>query len=163
IDFIVQDKDINGQNFGPYWMAWTKDHSLIRKPEVRHGVTVNPSPFEVTVEWDTISDESDVWDSLGTHDCECKTMTNVNQVFQETAQVIIYPNPSSDGNIQVNSSHAIFSIEVLNLLGQSVYREKYNGLKKLVTMNLGEMDKGIYVLKVSNSEYNYVVKKIWLQ
>ena len=148
INFIVQDKDINGQNFGPYWMAWTKDHSLIRKPNV---------------EWDTISDEKDVWDSLGTHDCECNDITNVNQILPETAQVKVYPNPSSDGNIQVNSSHDIYSIEVLNLLGQSVYREDYNVIKKLVTMNLGNLEKGIYVLKVNNSDYNYVVKKIWLQ
>ena len=163
INFIVQDKDITGQNFGPYWMAWTKDHSLIRKPNVRKGVTQNPTPFNVTVEWDTISDEKDVWDSLGTHDCECNTITNVNQIFRETAQVKIYPNPSSDGNIQINSSHVIYSIEVLNLLGQSVYREEYDGVKKLVAMNLGKMEKGIYVLKVSSSDYNYVVKKIWLQ
>lgn len=163
INYIVQDADINGQNFGPYWMAWTKDHSLIRKPNVKKGVTQNPSPFEVKVEWDTISDEKDVWDSLGTHDCECNDITNVNQILPETAQVKVYPNPSSDGNIQVNSSHDIYSIEVLNLLGQSVYREKYDGLKKLVTMNLGNLEKGIYVLKVNNSDYNYVVKKIWLQ
>lgn len=163
INFIVQDTDINGQNFGPYWMAWTKDHSLIRKPNVKKGVTLNPEPFDVTMEWDTISDEKDVWDSLGTHDCECNTITGVNQIFRETAQVKIYPNPSSDGHIQINSSHVIYSIEVLNLLGQSVYREEYDGLKKLEALNLSKMEKGIYFLKVSISEYDYVVKKIWLQ
>jgi len=163
INFIVQAADINGQNFGPYWMAWTKDHSLIRKPNVKKGVTQNPTPFDVKVEWDTISDESDVWDSLGTHDCECNTITGVNQIFHQSTQVKIFPNPSSNGNIQVNSSHVIYSIEVLNLLGQSIYRKDYDGLKKLIVMNLTHLDKGIFVLKVNTSDYNYVVKKIWLQ
>ena len=45
---------------------WTKDHTLIRKANVQHGVTSNPSPeFIVTAEWDSLP--KNTFTQLGTH------------------------------------------------------------------------------------------------
>ena len=71
IDYVVQHTDTTGQHFGPFWLAWTKDHTLYRKPNVTKGVTVNPDGFDVAMEWDTVPGGKDVWDSLGTHTCNC--------------------------------------------------------------------------------------------
>jgi hypothetical protein len=49
---------------------WTKDHTLIRKSNVKHGVTVNPDPyFIVTTEWDSLP--VNTWSNLGIHTCSC--------------------------------------------------------------------------------------------
>ncbi|HZK08597.1 MAG TPA: lamin tail domain-containing protein [Bacteroidales bacterium] len=75
INYIVQKRATNGSDFGPFWMSWTSDHSLIRKPEVVEGVIKNPEPFKVSQEWDTVPGQidpitghivyKDIWDNLG--------------------------------------------------------------------------------------------------
>ncbi len=78
INYIVQKYATNGSDFGPFWMAWTAGHSLIRKPEVVQGIVSNPDPFVVKQQWDTLPAQLDstgqwtyanIWDNLGTHEC----------------------------------------------------------------------------------------------
>jgi len=79
INYIVQSKATDGVSYGPFWMSWTSDHSLIRKPNVIQGVVVNPSPFVVKQQWDTVPAQldtatgffsyKDIWDNLGSHTC----------------------------------------------------------------------------------------------
>jgi|GEM_PF-395460 len=78
INYIVQKYATNGFDSGPFWMAWTMNHSLIRRPEVVQGIVSNPSPFVVSQQWDTLPAQLDstgqwtyanIWDNLGTHEC----------------------------------------------------------------------------------------------
>ncbi len=78
INYIVQKYATNGSDFGPFWMSWTSNHTLIRSPEVFDGIVSNPDPFVVTQQWDTLPAQldpngnytyADIWDNLGTHDC----------------------------------------------------------------------------------------------
>lgn len=50
---------------------WTKDHTLIRKPNVKNGVKTNPEFFDPTAEW--VKYPKNMWDSLGTHHINCFT------------------------------------------------------------------------------------------
>jgi len=163
INYIVQSKDINGANFGPYWMAWTKDHTLIRKPSVKHGVTQNPSPFVVTMEWDTLSNEKDVWDSLGTHNCDCNTYTAVNNPMEDLGQIAVYPNPVIHNTFQISSNREIQSFELLNMIGQAIYKKELTGHFSIYTVQPGTLRKGMYLLRVRFKDQTTAVKKIWLQ
>jgi hypothetical protein len=79
VNHIVRKYATNGSDYGPFWMSWTSDHSLIRKSEVVQGVVAGPSPFKVSMEWDTVPGRidpetghivyKDIWDNLGSHAC----------------------------------------------------------------------------------------------
>ena len=78
INYVVQKYATNGSDWGAFWMSWTSGHSLIRKPHVVQGVVSNPSPFVVSMEWDTVPAQldtagyysyEDIWDNLGSHSC----------------------------------------------------------------------------------------------
>lgn len=45
--------------------AWTTNHTMVRKFGVTKGVKANPLYFDVTLQWDTLS--NDIFDSLGFH------------------------------------------------------------------------------------------------
>jgi hypothetical protein len=162
INYIVQALDINGENFGPYWMAWTKDHTLIRKPDVKAGVTENPSPFVVTMQWDTVSNEKDVWDSLGFHTCECNSITSIDDLKQ-APKLSIYPNPASNGLFRISATQPIEELEVLNMIGQSIYRNTLKGGFLQYQVRLPDRHKGMFLVRVTLGNSTQVVKKIWLK
>jgi len=105
---------------GPlFWLAWTKDHTLMRKAEVSYGVTENPDPyFVVTQQWDSLPENT--FDSLGFHNCNCTTFgidenkTKVN--------VDIYPNPVNNNNFTIDAEEPISYIEMFDLSGRVVER-----------------------------------------
>ncbi len=82
---------------------WTKDHTLIRKHTVEHGVTTNPSPeFIVTTEWDSLV--VNTFDSLRTHWCDCPTASaGVNEI-DNSISVQLFPNPVTEKYFTIASS-----------------------------------------------------------
>ena len=60
-------------------------------------------------------------------------------------RVEVYPNPSSK-EININSQYIINSIEILNTLGQRVYKEKINTTNK--TIDISALNKGIYIIEL---------------
>jgi hypothetical protein len=72
----------------------------------------------------------------------------------------VFPNPSS-GAISVSFDHEVTycSIELLNLIGEVVFSEKFTGSKMLINVTLPQ---GIYILKCSDA-LNVWSKKIILR
>ncbi len=161
INYIVQASDTTGQHFGPFWLAWTKDHTLVRKPSVKKGVTDNPNPFVVSAEWDTVPGGKDVWDSLGTHTCDCNT-TGVQDIRNTLAKVYTYPNPVTNGQFEVITSKAIRQVAVANILGQTVYRsEPITGMVRKVPVVLpADISPGIYIVRIQTEGERIYVHKI---
>jgi hypothetical protein len=161
-DYIVQHTDTAGTApFGPYWMAWTKDHTLIRKPSVSKGVTTNPDMFVVTTEWDTLSGGKDVWDNLGMHTCNCGS-TGVHEPEGLSSRVFIYPNPVTYNTFEIFAEVPIRHAEVTNLVGQKVFLSQPADNRKMrLRVSLpGNTPPGIYLVKVDLGSNNFIVKKI---
>ena len=57
---------------------WTKDHTLIRKPFISEGVSMNPTVFDPTLEWDSLP--ANTFMNLGIHDCDCNVNSNVKEL-----------------------------------------------------------------------------------
>ncbi len=101
-DSIVDRDSIYITNFivpdGYWWLPWSSNHALVRKPSVKQGVNLESMPaieFDVTMEWDTIPGGVDVWDSLNAHTCDCEMQTwvetrNWDHLFR------LIPNPVTD-------------------------------------------------------------------
>lgn len=128
---------------------WTKDQTLIRKSTVKKGVTVNPDPFIVTTEWDSLP--KDTWTELGQHTCNC--FVGVNELASKVSYVV-YPNPSQNGKIVVSASIGIEKIELLNLLGQVIATEIKNGSVLSSEIATAAFEKGMYTVRIHfvNSE-----------
>jgi hypothetical protein len=143
---------------GPlFWLAWTANHTLIRKPSVKKGVTVNPLPFMVQVEWDSLP--QNFWDSLGFHTCECAPSTAI-PTQELRHDVIIFPNPATSPEILIKGTGSITRVEVSNILGQQVINSQNQGLPGEMRIDISALDEGIYIVKVDFANRSSVQKKI---
>ena len=161
INYIVQAHDTSGTHFGPFWLAWTKDHTLVRKHTVKKGVTQNPDPFVVSTEWDTVPGGKDVWDSLGTHTCDCNT-TGIQEEAVPISQIYIYPNPVTGGQFEVVSDKGIREVSVSNILGQPITqspRTPWISHSIIITLP-GEIAQGIYLVRVKTNDGRVAIRKI---
>ncbi len=90
---------------------------------------------------------------------EIATSTIINRPFTKE-NVLVYPNPT-EGNISVNLGliSGDFSYAIANTLGQKV--QSGNLLNALNTLNVSNLDDGIYFLRIDNSNSKkYITKKI---
>lgn len=137
---------------------WTKDHSLQRKSSVKQGVLTNPSPFIVTVQWDSLP--KDIWTNVGIHNCACNPV-GIKENFKE-ASFKVYPNPANGSELAFVSDKNIYSLVIVNSVGQVVYsHEVLNREKTLVLKDLN-LTKGIYFITLTN-EVGVKTEKISIQ
>lgn len=153
----------------------TADHSLIRKSTILKGVTSNPSFFNALLEFDsipavtylfdgngdTISGGSGNpisfgnWFSLGEHDCGCNPLSTGEAIQEE---MVVYPNPSTDGVIYIKGATSVKEVMVYNALGQ--YVNKFtNGSNATMTLKLGH-DKGVYIMRIVSVDGAVTSKRI---
>lgn len=137
---------------------WTKDHSLQRKSNVQAGVTVSPSPFNVTLEWDSLP--KDNWTNLGTHNCACNTVGLKEST--KNVNYTIFPNPSNGSQIAFVSDNAINQIVISNSVGQVVYTHNELNNSKTVVLTDLNLPKGIYFVSLKN-EVGTKTEKISIQ
>lgn len=126
---------------------WTKDHSLQRKSSVQQGVTANPAPFNVTLEWDSLS--KDNWTNLGIHSCGCSSVG-----LKENATISslkVFPNPSNGNEIAFVSDKAIKEINIINAIGQIVYTRKNATEESTIVLRNLNLAKGVYYVSVKNA------------
>jgi hypothetical protein len=135
----------------------TTDHSMIRKRTVLEGET-NPqiSFFDPLLEYDSIpavvTDQGTGnlegnWASLGTHLCDCDPESSVKK--EVLSEILIYPNPSENGEFTISVESGIEKIEVVNTLGQSVLNKK--NLDAVSTINIGSKT-GVYFVKIETED-----------
>jgi hypothetical protein len=167
INYIVQKFADDGTTYGPFWMSWTSDHSLIRNPEVIGGVLSNPSPFIVTQQWDTVPGQldtsgyfvyKDIWDNLGTHSCIADPSA-INELIQN-GTMSIYPNPVVSEHFTITSDKLIKSVQVFDLNGKEVYNKTFESLQKEAEVEVGQKYLGIYLVKATFSNNNTITQKI---
>ncbi len=164
-DSIIGRDSIYISNFivpnGYYWLPWSSNHSLVRKPGVKHGVTLEQMPeieFDVTMEWDTVPGGVDVWDSLNAHTCDCEVQTRVGR--QSAGESLkLYPNPAS-GIVHVFMEGGMEEISLYDMAGRMVFQR--TGLQGVATeeINLEPLGKGVYIIRIRTGEGNYMKKVI---
>ena len=172
INYIVQAYATDGKTYGPFWMAWTKDHSLIRKPTVVKGVVTNPNPFVVTLEWDTVPgkvdslgyiDYKDIWDNLGSHSCVADPNYTSIHELQPMGYLRIYPNPVTSDHFNFESNAPVKSIFVYDYLGKIVYQEEYNTALHNANVPIVSKVEGIYLVKVVFIDNSSTTQKIFIK
>jgi hypothetical protein len=136
---------------------WTANHTLIRKDVVAKGVTVNPDPFIVSAEWDSLPENT--WTNLGTHTSLC--LNGIYASIKENKNTIdfsVFPNPSTNF-INITSSSTFNSISVLNILGSIVLTKENEIKSNEMKINLSSLDKGIYMIQIRDKNNNISTKQ----
>jgi hypothetical protein len=154
----------------------TKDHSMIRKPTVLQGVTAPVAAFNGLAEYDTIPDEVYLignngdtirnnngtprrfgnWFSLGEHDCNCSPALGVKG--NEQAQMVVYPNPVTNGVAYIKGAENVKEVQVINALGQTVAIQSNNS-GAVMSVKLGA-DRGVYILRIVEADGSVTSKRI---
>jgi Secretion system C-terminal sorting domain len=151
----------------------TENKTLVRKHTIKHGVdriamshygdsTTGgvPNSFYALLEYDSLA--ANTFDSLGQHWCDCKNAQAIGHL-QQTNTVVILPNPITNNQFTVQSSLPIASIEVFSVVGQSVYFRDFSIRQREVRVLLNNLPIGVYLVNVTYSYNQSVVKKIILQ
>ncbi len=172
IDFVVQAYATDGTTYGPYWMAWTKDHSLIRKPTVVSGVKLNPDPFNVTLEWDTVPgviDSSgyityqDIWTNLGSHQCVADPDYQSVNENKAMGNVTVYPNPVTSGYFNLVATAPVKSVTVYDITGREITRISYDSPIKQSVVQANIEVSGMYFVKAVFVDNSYLSSRIMVK
>ncbi len=140
----------------------TKDHNLVRKSTVTDGIDLTEmnaygiNSFDALAEYDSLPNHT--FDNLGIHTCDC--YVGIDEV-SISEKVEIFPNPATD-QITVKSNKNIKSIEVLNLIGQTVIEISNDYNTSEIIINLSGNEAGLYFVKV-NYEKSAVLRKLILK
>ncbi len=87
------------------------------------------------------------------------TAIGVGVKTNETLENIgIYPNPSNGNFAITNPSESYLSIDVLNILGSSIYKTQSS--ERNIYLNLTDQNKGIYFVQMTNKFGKKTVKKL---
>ena len=76
--------------------------------------------------------------------------------------ISIYPNPLLDGNLNIKSSEPVKEIEILSIVGKVVYNEKIED-KNRITLDLDNLDKGLYIVKVKLDKEQTITEKLMIR
>ncbi|MFZ4520193.1 MAG: T9SS type A sorting domain-containing protein [Bacteroidales bacterium] len=151
----------------------TKSQSLKRKHTVKHGVNRAtmitygntqtggvPDSFNALLEYDTLA--VNFFDSLGLHWCDCKTSIGIDKLTNNQ-NVTITPNPVSNGQFTVLTSMPVSSVEIVSIVGQSVYFRDFGSRQREVKIAVNTIPAGVYLVKVKFSDSQSVTRKIVIQ
>ena len=132
---------------------WTKRQTLVRKPSVKKGVTMNPILFNPTFEYDSLPDAT--YSGMGAHLCDCHATTSIDE---NLISYIMYPNPANLGDIiTINANVKIESIDVVNILGEKVLTQISN---KITTTRLA---KGTYIINIRFTDGRIIDNKLIIE
>jgi hypothetical protein len=143
-----------------YWTSWTIDHTVIRKFSVKKGVTANPAPFMINVEWDSIA--KDNFDSLGHHSCGCG-QTGIGETPSSSNSFVIYPNPATGHVLYINAKTGWYKVEILTVTGNLV-KEAVNGrLSTEGRIDVADLTPGMYIARITFPDEKTAMSKILIQ
>lgn len=77
--------------------------------------------------------------------------------------VNIYPVPVVDNSFTIKSDKEISAIKITNIIGQEIYRVKYNNPMLISKIILDNPRRGMYLVVIIFSDYTRIVKKIMIE
>jgi len=77
--------------------------------------------------------------------------------------VNIYPVPVKDNSFTIKSDRDISFIKVTNIIGQDIFRVKYNNPQQLIKVFLDNPKRGMYLVTLIFNDGTRVVKKILVE
>jgi hypothetical protein len=77
--------------------------------------------------------------------------------------ITIYPVPVRENNFTIKTDKDISLVRVTNIIGQDIFRVKYNNPEQQINIMLDNPKRGMYLVSVNFSDGTRVVKKILIE
>jgi extracellular elastinolytic metalloproteinase len=131
-----------------------QDYCMIWEVFARRGLGVNASSGSATNARDQVEDFTTP--AAGPN---CTLSANY---FNNNDMIKVYPNPTKGLlNISLLSNYdGEVKIQLFDLNGRKVYNENSSGLSNVKTLNIGQLQKGVYLLKIDGANLSYTTKVI---
>lgn len=78
-------------------------------------------------------------------------------------RIQIYPVPVRNDSFSIKTDRDISLVKVTNIIGQDIYRIKYNNPQQLIRVPLDAPQRGMYLVTIVFSDGLRVVKKIMIE
>lgn len=75
----------------------------------------------------------------------------------------IYPVPVTDNFFTIKSDKDISFVKITNIIGQDIFRIKYNNPQQLIKISLDTPQRGMYLVTIIFSDGIRIVKKIMIE
>jgi hypothetical protein len=79
---------------------------------------------------------------------------------QPEREIGIFPNPVTDGRINITSSEDFITVQILNITGKIVFNQNYQPNTSSATIEFDKFEKGIYLVRVVFSLNDSFTQKI---
>jgi hypothetical protein len=80
-----------------------------------------------------------------------------------SANVTIYPVPVKENNFTIRTDKEISLVRVTNIIGQDIFRVKYNDPEQQIRIMLDNPKRGMYIVSINFRDGTRVVKKIMVE
>jgi len=139
--------------------AVTRDRTLIRGAEVKSGdvkVLANGDSFDAS-EW--ISLPKNVFDVLGSHECDCDENTGLKDKVA-TTDIQIYPNPVTGNLATIEVKEAVAGISIHSVNGQAMDVSIVAEVADIIQLDVANLQAGLYMVKIKLESGTTVVEKL---
>ncbi|MBN2349437.1 MAG: T9SS type A sorting domain-containing protein [Bacteroidales bacterium] len=80
-------------------------------------------------------------------------------ISDPSVAVSIFPNPVIDNTLTINSDLDFIKIEILSIVGKTVFSKDFEKQNK-ITLQLENLEKGLYIVKIKFTEIKTYTEKI---
>lgn len=102
----------------------------------------------------TLLAQKDALASAG-HQYVSRESTNIN--------LSIFPVPVRNNTFTIKTDRDISSVKITNIIGQDIYRIKFNTPQQLIKISLESPQRGMYLVTIIFSDGVRIVKKIMIE
>jgi len=75
----------------------------------------------------------------------------------------IYPVPVRDDSFTIKSDREFVSVKITNVIGQDIYRIKYNTAQSISKVVLDNPQRGMYIVTIGFTDGTRIVRKIMIE
>ncbi|HUX56803.1 MAG TPA: T9SS type A sorting domain-containing protein [Bacteroidales bacterium] len=88
-----------------------------------------------------------------------------NDMFKDAASIYvsIYPVPVRENRFTIKTDRDVSFIRITNIIGQDIFRSKYNTPQQLNRITLENPKRGMYLVSIIFSDGTRVVKRIMVE
>lgn len=140
----------------------TVDETLVRKPDATIGKIYSSAQGDEFKGEEWFAYPQNSFYLLGDHDCECDpSFVGIDTSIDFSLNV--YPNPSADGYVLIDSEKHVREILVFDMTGRKVRAIQISESVNRLKLNLGSLPNGVYAMHLKFENGANGVRKISLR
>ena len=89
--------------------------------------------------------------------------SNQKELLRDASNVIIYPVPVRDNIFTIKADKEISFIKITNIIGQDIFRMKFNAPQTISKIVLDNPRRGMYLVVILFNDNTRVVKKVMIE